>query len=95
MKGELICEKCKGRDFGTFVHYGSWILTCLNCKVDGPATSFIAVAPNLSGNFEAIVVDKDLNHKETIFRGDVKKGGIEIIRTEAQKGNRIFIKKVE
>lgn len=84
-KNELICASCKGRNFGSFIHFGSLTLKCLDCKADGPATSFSAVSINLTGNVEALEVDEFLNPKGIIFKGDIKIG-IEKIKTEAQKG---------
>jgi len=91
-ENELICENCKGRNFGSFVHYGSWIIKCLDCQADGPATSFLAISADLTGDFEAIEVDKDLNSTEIIFKGDIKVG-IEKIKEEARKGKTIQLKR--
>jgi hypothetical protein len=92
-ENELICENCKGRNFGSFIHYGSWTLKCLDCKASGLVTSFLAVSSNLAGDFEAIEVDEDLNSKARIFKGNIKEG-IEKIKASAQEGKIIQLKRV-
>jgi hypothetical protein len=90
---DIICEKCKGNNFGTFVQYGSWIVRCVDCKACGPVTSFIAIHPHLAGHYHAVEVDEELQSKGTIFEGDIKEG-LEVIKAEAQKGKMIQLQRV-
>lgn len=39
------------------MEYGSYFLRCLNCGDDGPATSWISIAPQLRGRFKALFAE--------------------------------------
>ena len=40
-----------------FVEHGSYFFRCLNCGDDGPATSWICIAPRLQGSMKALYAE--------------------------------------
>lgn len=89
----LFCYQCGKKEFGIFINYGSYIMKCVRCRADGPATSFMAVGPKLTGSYRAIEVDSDFNSVETIFEGDIQEG-IAKIKAETEKGKLIQLIKI-
>ncbi|MCP4602301.1 MAG: hypothetical protein GY847_17585 [Proteobacteria bacterium] len=66
---ELECGGCGESDWGTFVQYGSYVYKCLTCGQNGPVTSFMAIAPGLVDQYEAIIVDDELNEEKVLTIG--------------------------
>jgi DNA-directed RNA polymerase subunit RPC12/RpoP len=93
MEIKLKCEYCGSDNLDSFVNGNSYIFKCLNCKKDGPATSFMSISKELQGQYELIEVDQDLNRRETIWTGEIEEG-IDRIRLETSKRKLIWLKKL-
>lgn len=85
------CENCN-QEIIAFVCYGSYCLQCRHCKALGPITSFIALRDGLSGSFEIIEMDKELNPIYTLAKGNIV-DYLQLIADEAGKGKRLWLKK--
>jgi hypothetical protein len=68
MSDEAACEKCGANSLEMIVHCGSYVLTCRACG-EGWATSFIAVAPHLIGQYRAAIIDDDWREIEPVGQG--------------------------
>ena len=91
---ELNCSNCRASNWGTFVHYGSFIYKCLSCGQDGPLTSFVAIAPRLSEVYEAIIVDEELKKEKVLAKG---RGSAlaKIVEETANTGKLVWLKPIE
>ena len=50
------------------VRHGSYVLTCEACG-SGPATGFVAIAPQLTGHYRAAIIDDDWHEIELVGEG--------------------------
>lgn len=93
MKQENRCSKCGATNLGMFVHYGSYVLRCLECGTAGPATSFMAIESCLPGRYQAILVDETMKEKQVLAEGTCPEiaGKVE---EEADKGNWVWLRPI-
>lgn len=64
------CQRCGSANLGAFVQYGSYFTRCLSCGQDGWATSWLALAKQITdGPIRAIVVDEQQNEIEVLGEG--------------------------
>jgi hypothetical protein len=89
MSEDGACWECGGSDFQMVVHLGSYILTCKACGAS-VATSFIAVAPLLTGEYRASIIDDDWREIEQVGQGSGP-AFIEVVRSRARAGHRVLI----
>ncbi|MGQ2929741.1 MAG: hypothetical protein ACT6Q3_04655 [Sphingopyxis sp.] len=92
MDDDFRCDDCGSSKFETIVHYGSYISACATCR-QGPTTSFMAVAPALTGIYRATLIDDDWRHLEQIYEGQGV-GFVEAVRIAAQSGSRVLIRPI-
>lgn len=87
------CAKCGATNFGMFVHYGSYVLRCFECGTAGPATSFMAIESDLTGRFQAVLVDETMKEKQILAEGTCPEiaGKVE---EEADKGNWVWLRPI-
>ncbi|MBI2956361.1 MAG: hypothetical protein HYY26_03505 [Acidobacteria bacterium] len=87
------CTKCGATNLGMFVHYGSYVLRCLDCGQADVATSFMAIESYLTGRFQAVLVDDNLNEKQLLAEGTCAEisGRVE---EAAGKGNWVWLRPV-
>lgn len=64
------CEQCQANGVATFVQYGSYFTQCIYCGQQGPATSWIAVAPHMTTYLKAVTVNSNQEPIEEIAEGD-------------------------
>lgn len=69
MEDERGCERCGSTDHFALVEWGCYAGACAGCQLVGPVTSFIAVAPDLPGNWRATLLDDDWREVEVIAQG--------------------------
>lgn len=65
-----LCKQCGEDACYSFVWYGNLGMRCIACRDFGPITSWIAVAPNLSGRLRAFVTDERYEAIEQICEGE-------------------------
>jgi hypothetical protein len=71
------------------VQHGSYALTCKACGWRA-ATSFVAIAPHLTGDYRATIIDDDWHEIESVGEG----GGpdfMDTVRRAARSGAKVLI----
>lgn len=89
MSDEAVCEECGARDLHMIVQHGSYLLICKACGF-GPATSFVAIAPHLTGHYRAVIIDDDWHEIDIIGEGSGP-ALMDTIRGAAQSGSKVLI----
>ncbi|OQP57091.1 hypothetical protein A3860_11025 [Niastella vici] len=89
---DLRCHICDSESFHTLVNYGSYYLQCSNCDTQNVATSFIAIGPQLTGKYDIIEVDDQINEIKKLATGKIA-NFITMISKEAYQGKIILLKR--
>lgn len=84
---ELRCD-CGSSEFAAIVQFGSYALACEKCRQTTVATSFIAVAPQLTGYYRAALIDEDWRELSLLVEGEAQTL-IGAVRSAAGSGQRV------
>ena len=84
---ELRCD-CGPSEFAAIVQFGSYTLACEKCRETNVATSFIAIAPQLTGYYRAAVIDEDWRELSLLVEGEAQ-SLIGAVRNAAGSGQRV------
>jgi hypothetical protein len=86
------CESCN-KECVALVQGCSFIYYCQHCKWYGPATSFMGILDRLSGLYEIMEMDEEINPIQTIGIGDISDYKT-IIETASKRGILMGLKKI-
>lgn len=79
---------CGSSEFAAIVQFGSYMLACEKCRQTTVATSFIAVARQLTGYYRAVLIDADWRELSLLAEGEAQVL-IGTVRAAAGSGQRV------
>ncbi len=88
MPGDAFRCDCGSSEFAAIVQFGSYTLACKQCRRTNVATSFIAIAPQLTGYYRAALIDDDGRELSVLVEGQAQ-ALIGAVRSAAGSGQRV------
>lgn len=92
MPDETLRCDCGSSEFAAIVQFGSYMLACEKCRRTKVATSFIAVAPQLTGHYRATLIDADWRELSLLVEGEAQVL-IDTVRAAAGSGQRVRLER--